>query len=375
MMIKAKSIISTLLAIAIFTCFMFMSIYATSATVSNSPPTGNSIEQCPVVFKVGYIPSGDSSFTGDIAVTLTDIATNNEYQFLLSANKAYNANETYSIIANTTYKVTAICRDTDKFIVVNADGTLIDSYAATTAGLYFDWEITDNTYVDVNNSAHGENAKDSPVVASGASDIIKEFYQKTSFIAKDKDYKTFLGNWAGATYKTLYMSEKGNTEESWNALTLYDRACYSLLYTYPKSCILGGNNSIYAKDRATFIKNLELAKQGMTGLKDNDIVYKALVDAWDWHWTNWEGKYVFVNPFEGVEFGLNDLQEGTYAIDPGNSDTITTSVNTRKELASPRNFLSILKQNFVTLFILIAVGIYLMILTYKSRKNSYSDKD
>lgn len=368
-----KKLSAMILVLAIVFSAMGVTAFASE---TSSPPTGNSEVRCTLTFRVGYIPSGDKPFNSDLAVKLVDVATNQEHQFLLKASEAYGAGKTFSVLANTTYDVTvSIINDDGRFKVVNADGTPITKYAATETGLPIAWSIKEKTDADT-----PKNTDEKPEELKGsenASDMLKAFSDNTSFIATNPKYKAFLEMWASATYKKAFLEEQGNTEDSWNAMSLYQKASYSLLYIYPKKCILGGNSELYAKDRNTFIANLDIQRSTLKNIENGDAVYDAIVAAWDWHWNNWETNRNFINPFEGTTYGQKDqVKNGDdFVLTEEEKKDIEKEVPLREELSNPSTFMNLLKNNFITILILLAVGIGLGVVIYRNRKKNMGEDD
>lgn len=368
---NAKNIFSLIVGIFVLIYNMSMTAYATTT----EPPKGYIAEMCPLTFHVDYISSGDDVFKGNIAVVMTDIATNKEYQFLLKADKGYNASETYKVVANTTYKVSVTYTDADKFQVVNADGTEITSYHATMSGLVLTWQIKDNKSQE-NNSTHHEDGVTLLKGTGDASEMIKSFFEKTQFMANDSNYKDFLDMWTTALDKKSYLENKGNTEEAWNSMTKYEQACHNLLFDHPKSLILCVNHDLFAKDKVTFMKNLDFAKRVLNGLPKGDVVYDEIVKVWDWHWDNWEGKKTIINPFEGEKYGKSDQKQDETDLQVSSEVKAELKTdNVRVDLASPNTFLSILKNNIITILILILIGIAFAVVVYKNKKKNYGGED
>lgn len=366
--------------------------FATETTNTETPPTGTVAEMCNLTFRVGY--TGDS-FSGNIAVYFKDIASDKEYQFLLESDKGYNASEVYGIIANTTYEVTLSYPDMDKYEIVNADGSAIESYPATSTGLNLIWQIKDKAVETVSETEQDTHGEEQTNIMT-ADEVLNTFIEKTKFIADDKSYKTFLGNWSSASYKKVYLDIEGNTEESWDNMTTYEKACYSLLFTAPKSRILGGNSNTNASDRNVFLNGLQFAKQDLENISGGNAVYDAVVEVWDWHWDNWESKRTFVNLFEnttydnsdvklnGNDFELTDEEKAEIEKDTDISDKNDSSIldssdlssdERRSELSSSKNFLSIVLDNIVTIIVLVVVGVILLIVYLRNKKRNYEDYD
>lgn len=335
---------------------------------------------CNLTFKVNT----DKDFTGNIAVIMKDIATNKEYQFLLQSNKGYSANDKFGIVANTTYNVSVSYPNSDKFKLFNADGTEIKSYHATESGLNLLWEMK---AISKDTATITQKSGDKPKVNFTANEMVNKFVEKTKFIEFESGYKNFINLWSGAVYKELYLTEKGSTEKSWNTMSKYQQACYTLLFLYPKTFILGTNSNIYATDRNTFIKNLDVPNMLLKNLSKGDAVYTALIEAWDWHWNNWSTKRLFINPFEGVKYDETDKKESLndFELTPqdkkeiqkdiANTKEVVKGEEKRKNLASPNNFLDILKKNIVTLLILIIIGIAFLVVFLKNKKKNHINDD
>ena len=171
-------------------------------------------------------------------------------------------------------------------------------------------------------------------------------------------------------------------------MTQYQRACYSLLYLLPKSFILGENSSIYAADKNTFIKNLEVVQKPLEKISGGTQVYTAITEVWNWHWDNWETTRILYNPFESYEFTelnitANDTElqgdtrsgeitgdAGESPANPADKDIADPPRNIRGELSSPDNFLKMIGDNKITLIIFIIAGITLFIVICRNRKKN-----
>ena len=338
------------------------------------PPTGNEIIYCPLSFRIGYIPTGDNVFNNDISVIFTDIATDKTYQFLLEANEGYNATNTYTILANTTYKVNLLYKGSDQYRVVNADGTEITSYAATESGLILNWSIKD---ID-NNLIKPNSLVESPNQIDLNNDVLKSYFDTTSFMISDNEYRMFLENWSNEIYKKSFLSVEGLSETLWDSMSLYERASYSILFIYPKLCIQGGYGNEYAKDRATFLDNLKIIKQGLNNLPNNEIVFDAIVEVWNWHYDNWQNSNIVLNPFSNTKFE-SDVKlkiENEIINLPNEQLTLVGDAETvRKNLAKPVTFYNIFKKNIVTIIIMLVSLISLGVIIYRNKKNNVYEED
>lgn len=370
------------LLLMVFTNSMTVSateIQPDTSSVEDKPPTGTKVGYCQVSFNIGYL--GDK-FKDNIAVIFTDISTGKEYQFLLESENGYNAGDTYNILANTTYTVTISYPNSDTYKVQNADGTEIEAYAATETGLTLLWQISEKTAEEESNTTHGEEDTTAvtPLEAKGdGAQMIKTFVDRTQFIENDKAYANFIGNWAGAVYEKLFLAVDGNTQEQWTAMTKYERACYSLLFLYPKSVILNANSSYNSADKMEFLKNLDVAKMPLQNIKKGDEVYQVLLEAWEWHWANWVNDGRFINPYENITYDKSNIEPDKDGIDivaeNQEKEKELDAAEIRDKLSSPQNFMQIIKDHIFSILLLIGAGITVAIVAYRNKKKNYDNDE
>lgn len=381
--------------ICLFILICCVSINFVNTTVYAQEPEDNELWTCVLNIRIDNIDWYENEFTDDIVVVLSDVDANkpnNKYNFLLKENEGYRAGKDYGIIANTTYNV-LILPVFDRFEFLDMQGyeiTTIDA-AAEKFELVL-WMQEKQSYIEQNYIIidHVNVYQEDPGTSKEEENIIDDFIDKTRFIENNDNFKIFLGNWSGAVYKKLYLEEQGKTPEDWENMTQYQRACYSLLYLLPKTFILGENSSIYAPDKNTFIKNLEVAQKPLEKLDKGTEVYAAITDVWAWHWDNWETSRIFYNPFESYTFsGENnyanvndsDLPETERDVfvevldNLRNINNVNPNNNVRSELSNPNNFLNILNDNKITLIVLVIAGIVLFVVIYRNRKKNYDSEN
>ncbi len=318
---------------------------------------------CKLTFSLSY---NDNTFNDNITVNLKDIATDKEYNFVITPED-YNSGKQYEVVANTTYSVKISFPRSNELEIINSDSSKISSYHATESGLNLKWKVDKKSKENenVNNNIESENIKDIE-----ADKLFKTFQEKISFIENNDDYKEFIMVMSGVTYKNLFLEIEGNTEEKWDAMSKYQQACYSLMVTEPQSFILGINSNTYAKDNKTFISNLDLQKNMLNIISNGDQVYEALVEVWNWHWNNWETERTFINIYNEID---EDTLKSIFEDKVQNSESNYEDNNIRSELTSKETFIQLFKDNIITLIILIGVGIALYVVYTKNKKNNYDD--
>jgi hypothetical protein len=312
----------------------------------------------------------------------------------LQESERYGEGKEYGIKANAIYNVLILFPSTDRFEFLDMQGYEVKTIEATAERIELVlWLQETESYIEDNYIIieHANVYENEPDTINSAN-IIDGFIEKTRFIDGDDEYKIFLGNWAGAVYRKLYLEETDASAEDWDAMTQYQRACYSLLYLLPKNFILGENSGIYAADRNTFISNLEVVQKPLDKLSNGTDVYTAIAEVWGWHWENWESERLFCNPLESYEFaGVNISENGSYTpekttsgeiddvsekalVNIENINAVDQPRNIRSELSSLDNFLKIIGDNKITLIILAATGAVLAIIIYYNRKKNF-DKE
>ena len=167
-------------------------------------------------------------------------------------------------------------------------------------------------------------------------------------------------------------------------MSVYQRACYTLITTDPRSRLLGANNNLFASDRNKFIDNLKSRKYTLEKIENGAIVYNAIVEVWDWHWKNWEEEGTFKNPYEKN----NDEIEATQNDEMGGDSTKVGTGKTQEvilidpkpneppeEVPVPENFISIFKGSIISISVLICLGIVIFIVHRKNKKANYENYD
>ena len=135
---------------------------------------------------------------------------------------------------------------------------------------------------------------------------------------------------------------------------------------------------------------MEVVQKPLVKLEKGADIYAAIIEVWEWHWENWENRRIFSNPFEAYIFDgkekytavnnadlpetENDVSDETLG-NFENASIISPSNNIRSELSNPNNFINILKENIITLIILIIAGVILSVVIYRNRKRNYENEN
>ncbi len=282
-------------------------------------------------------------FSSDIKMNLTNIADGSRLNFVVTNHNGYKG--TYKIPSNTTYKVTFSYGESDKYSIVNSDGTNLTAFPATMNGVSLSLVMKDLNAVP-DSSKQGKS-------------VLNDFLNKTQYAYNDNSYAAFFDMWSGKTFETLFLKIDGNTEDGWDGLSSYEKACYGLLVTYPKSLLTSDNSSISAPDENTFLGKLDLySKQQLTQLKRGNEFYSAVRNVWEWHWQNWKEHKTFINLYEGVKI------KKVHNLKPASS---TPNLKDSLLLNHGSFFTNLIGKYFFTIAVILIFGITLLVIKHKNK--------
>lgn len=242
-----------------------------------------------------------------------------------------------------------------------------------------------------------ESAENKP-----SDEVLTEFIEATKQIENDERYESFFKMCASATSKKTYLEfNPDKSEEEWNSMTLYEQAITYLLDTLPKQSMLGQNTNKHMASREAFIERIDVFERYLNNVEGGSEVYKAIERVWDWHYNTWTTKRQFVSPFGG-ELITKDTMNKEKESNKGEEvevlqNAITKSSETDKEQQELYNSItenmtveekeklenemvesskvnSILKENIVSIYILLITVIAFVILHFK-RKSMNVDRE
>ncbi len=135
---------------------------------------------------------------------------------------------------------------------------------------------------------------------------VQNFIDKTSFIQNDESYQgwDFLGLYSGDGLKKDYLdSHSNNTEEQWNAMTEYEKFVWRKVYLSPNLYMFK------AKDLNDFMEDVlatEISLFKNNEYTDEDTVYDALVELYEWHYSYFLVTGTVYDYYNGAEYVLDE---------------------------------------------------------------------
>lgn len=366
---KAVKIFAAWVVLLVLTVSTSITAFATEVATEVGENPDRQANRCELTFSVGHI--GKEPFKENLAVVFYDTQTNEEVQFLLTADTAYGNGKKYSLVPDTTYEVTVTYPSSDNWKITNVDGTEISRYYATTEGLKMNWQITELTEAEKEELAQagssgtngGTSAPQNLQGEGSGAEELKKFLEKTEWIADDPNYKSFLTICSGAIQKQDFLKIDGNTEEMWESYSLYEKAIYTLLFTNPHSVLMGGNAQTYTDNETTFVKHLgQFIEPVLNKLDKGQDVYAAFKEMWVWHYNNYKTNYTVVNPFADEVYDGKDAEQNGADFELTESEkndleeSMKTAAEMRAEKASKENYISIFAGSAITLLLLCVVG-------------------
>lgn len=142
---------------------------------------------------------------------------------------------------------------------------------------------------------------------------VQNFINKVSFVQYDATYQgtSFLSLYSSASKKKLYLKSNSiNTEEAWEKMTEFERFVWMKCfyepnnYLYKNAGMIGANYSIddFLEDAICVEKNMF----DTLTYTDEDIVYDALVELCEWHYSYFLVTGTVYDYYNGAEYVLDE---------------------------------------------------------------------
>ena len=235
------------------------------------------------------------------------------------------------------------CDIVEQLEVPNGEGielsfTVTDGSIANNIIVVEEPEVTEtpqSSGAETNNVPHSEDIDPLTNLLKGEV-AIQNFIDKTSFIQNDDTYQgwNFLGNYDNVTFKNEFLeSNSQNTEEQWNAMTLYEKYVWKKVYHIPSLYIFK------AKDVDDFIEKTLTSETGYFKngeYTDEDIVYDALVELCEWHYSYFQFTGTLYDYYHGAEYVLDEEKQEIVKVDEEKQEETTPAPEKVDELEELR---------------------------------------
>lgn len=218
---------------------------------------------------ISFSVSTDVDYTGDIKIILTNISTENQYEYTLKYEDGYKA--TYSIFRGYTYKFDYKL-ESDEFELIGYQKE-------------YDFENNSiaNCIMKIQKKEVSNDLADNTDFSDMTDEDMFDLYLETIVpILSDVDSKSFLQIYKFDKFKQYYM-ENGGTEEEWENMNELDSFLSYYTCYYP---IISLSNS---DNQAKFLENLTMTKTNLQNnqIVDWELVYDATVNMWKYIWKCW----------------------------------------------------------------------------------------
>lgn len=294
------------------------------------------------------------------------------------------------------------CDIVEQLEVPNGEGielsfTVTDGSIANNIIVEEEPEVTEapqSSETETNNVPHGEDIDPLTNLLKGEV-AIQNFIDKTSFIQNDDTYQgnKFLSIYDGAMVKKDYVEcHSENTEEQWDSMSKYEKFVWKKVYRSPQLYMFK------AKSLNDFMEDAIAVETGLFKngeYTDEDIVYDALVELCEWHYSYFQVTGTVYDYYHGAEYILDEETQEIVKIEKEEKVDATPAPEKVDELEElreevmaelsdeekeelgiekPNRILEILKRNIITILILIAVGIAFLVVKRKNRDSGIYDE-
>lgn len=342
------------------------------------PLTGNEVENCVVTLKLK--DTTGVAFTDDVEVIFTDISLGDEYSYILTYAESYGIEKapTLNVQANTTYTISLSFPHSDVYSIVNADGSAIKSFAATTNGATLDWIVKLGGASNQVKKIEGEVS-----ISTGneeADKVFSTFINATKHIETDDRWTGFLHVFDvyAENRADAYVKYCKGTKDEWLNKTSYEQFLYYELYLRQCEYISASLYDYYYGSEQNFVtQNIFSTYNSIKRYgKEEAEAYKAIM--------LWQYQYIKQNgtPFNFMS-GINYLEvvdpikekRETLQQDKEAMEQVLNDVKSTEKKGHWNDALFAIKGNLISVLILIVlvVGLFILII-YRKRKNIDGDK-
>lgn len=233
---------------------------------------------------------------------------------------------------------------------------------------------------------HGEESDaemDELTGLESADSVWERFVSACSVMDGNPDFELFVGVYSAPLQKQVYLEDKEtNTEEAWDAMTPMDRYIYFTAYYLPKKEIFRD-----PKSEESFVEDMtETDISILSNIKGGDKILDALEDLYRWHYKYYLHTGTFYDfyadagtPLDGSSPAAQGDQREMDEIRKELSASEKKEIEEALEEESPHgeekggSFVSWIKNNIITLCILVVVGIALVVTTVVVKRKNMQD--
>lgn len=354
-------------------------VYATETDGSlteDIPLTGDELVYCNVMINVTDKTS--VPIKEDINITLTDISVGKAYYCTITFDEHYGIGkpQVLKVLANTTYKVNISFNHSDKYSIVNFDGSEIETFHATESGYLFNWNIVSGGTV-LKEKSDGISNIEINTDNKEADSVLFDFIHATKHIQQDEAWRDFLDIYE--LYSEIrvdrYVKYCGGTEEEWLAMTPYEQFLWYELYIRQCMYIDEGEYSFFFGSEEDFIKyNISSIYLTINSYgKAEAEAYKTIM-LWQYNYIKLNGKpFNLMSGFKYTEIESNDSIDAfeTEMKDMNESDEVretqieekTSHEDDAEEKGIWSDVITKLKENIISFILLFILACGLITIT------------
>lgn len=324
------------------------------------------------------------SFNNDIILKFK--GNNKEYDYSFKLTDADNYKSMFALKTGTVYKAEYIIDGAElgKYKLLNIQET----YDGKTS-INYDCDLVlsdmsnDNSNIVNTSSNEKEQISISPSPNSH-DEVYKEYVSLvTPILLNNSNYDSMLNVYNSDKFKEYFL-DGGGTDDEWNTMNNVDTFIHYITYTYPKNILTNRN----IKNENGFIELLNGTKVLLEGTNDKEwtIIYNSTKDLWGYIWDYWSVNKVIINFYEDNVYSNDEIIDVIDDIIISNdeilNDKTTNDItpipssipainNVDENVITDENennvVLDILKNNFITLIVLV-IAIIIFAVLYIKRK-------
>lgn len=303
-----------------------------------------------------------SDYDGEIAFVFEQ---DNGFKYNVLLTKDENYTNTIDIVGDMEYKAEATIKNNNGKYKIEG---LSERYNVKGKDVEIKFKVkkidlptTENTQVDTNT----EVEKDDKLLDKET--IYNNYIKAVEFIKTDKNYTNFLKLYNNDIMKSYFLeADPLNTEDDWKQMNDFEKWNYYILFVRTKTLIMG-ENAVETENE--LLDNLGSESALLSNIENGDKVIEAVKTVWRWEWENWEKTGEFINLYD--KYSDNPIEK--HDIKELNDKKDSSKKSKKKK--SDSGLIKGLKNNILSLLILLIIGIATICVIIVRKKKNYDNEE
>lgn len=204
--------------------------------------------------------------------------------------------------------------------------------------------------------------------------VMERFLDAVSCMKNNAEYESFLKIYGADKIKEYYIkAHENNTEERWEAMTNFERFVWRVGYNQPHLYLFKVETQDEYIDNAIAVEKNKLKAYNF---ENSDEIYDALVELCKWQYDYFLVTGNVYDYYNGSDDDFSQLENKEENILSSENSNIITENEDTEEAPQENGFIEFLKKSWITLILVVVIGVAFVYVKEKNRKaNIYDESD